>query len=163
MSIIELSKNGRKHKGRFSVVVDDSDEILNTDSWNVIVGKYSFHAYRNLNGEVQLMHRVIVERFLNRKLNSDEFVIHLDNNYSNNKRDNLVIANRSEAKAHANRHGKFLAHYRGVYRAENGRYKANISVNGKTIHLGAYDSDEEAYQAYCSAAIKYWGKIANLG
>ena len=37
------------------------------------------------------------------------------------------------------------------YSLENGKYRPSISVNYKTIHLGSYDNEEDARQAYLDA------------
>lgn len=37
--------------------------------------------------------------------------------------------------------------YKGVYRMKNGRYRAAIYFKGKNIHLGVYDTKEDAAEA----------------
>jgi hypothetical protein len=44
-----------------------------------------------------------------------------------------------------------------------GRFRASIKVNGRTIHLGRYDTAEQAHEAYVAAAQKHFGKYANAG
>lgn len=39
----------------------------------------------------------------------------------------------------------------GVQRHHLGRWRARIQVNGKLVHLGLYDTPEEAHQAYLKA------------
>lgn len=52
----------------------------------------------------KLLHRVIAERMLGRKLNSNEIVFHVDGNKQNNDISNLKIVSRSEsARYHATR------------------------------------------------------------
>ena len=43
------------------------------------------------------------------------------------------------------------------------RWKATIQVNGKSVHLGLFDTPEEAHAAYCAAAQMYHGEFANVG
>lgn len=39
----------------------------------------------------------------------------------------------------------------GVAARSNGRWDARIGINGKNLHLGCYDTPEEAHQAYLAA------------
>ena len=43
------------------------------------------------------------------------------------------------------------------------RWVASIQSNGKTINLGSFGSKQEAYEAYCKAAVELHGEFANLG
>lgn len=51
---------------------------------------------------------------------------------------------------------------RGVYHYARcpGRYRSQIEANYKIIHLGCFNSIEEADEAYKLAAIKYFGEFA---
>jgi hypothetical protein len=40
------------------------------------------------------------------------------------------------------------------------RWRAQIYLNSRPIHLGYFDSEEEAHAAYCEAAKKYHGDFA---
>jgi len=44
---------------------------------------------------------------------------------------------------------------KGYSLTKNGKYDAQIKVDYKTFHLGAYDTEEEARQAYKDAKLKY--------
>ena len=46
------------------------------------------------------------------------------------------------------------------YRKGRGRYGAYIRANYKKIHLGYYDTEEEAQAAYRKATAKYFGEYA---
>lgn len=45
--------------------------------------------------------------------------------------------------------------YTGVYKQKNGKYTSTIVVNYNKIHLGVYDSFEEACRAYNLAKVKH--------
>ncbi len=50
---------------------------------------------------------------------------------------------------------------RGVtVRKSNGRFKAQISLHGKSVYLGTFSTPEEASEAYCAKAREYYGKFA---
>ena len=52
--------------------------------------------------------------------------------------------------------------FKGVYRAGN-RWRANIRVDYKLIHLGYSDTKEGAAKLYADASSLYFGKYARLG
>jgi hypothetical protein len=51
--------------------------------------------------------------------------------------------------------------FKGVRKKHN-RWRAEISFNNKTIHLGVYDNILDAALAYDNAAKKYFGEYARL-
>lgn len=54
-------------------------------------------------------------------------------------------------------------YYRGVsWRNDKRKWKAYINRNDKQFHLGYFDSKEDAYAAYKSAAIAHFGEFARV-
>lgn len=53
--------------------------------------------------------------------------------------------------------------YKGVsWKGENGKWVAQIQVNGKKQHIGYFLDEQEAAQAYNDAALELFGEYANL-
>lgn len=87
---------------------------------------------------------------------------HVNGNRLDNRRCNLRAATVSQNNANsADRRRK--SRYRGVYwHAKAAKWYAQISVNGHTRHLGLFESQEAAAEAYDLAAQSAWPGFATL-
>ena len=45
---------------------------------------------------------------------------------------------------------------------DQNKWRARISFNNKSIHLGYFDTPEKAYEAYCEASKKYHGEYGRI-
>jgi len=95
-----------------------------------------------------IVHRIIASCFLDLDIeNLTDVVDHRDGNPSNNQIENLRITtgqgnqwNQVRAKGYSwNKKAK--------------KWQAKIRVNGKLIHLGHFNTEEEAHQAYLAAKL----------
>jgi hypothetical protein len=88
---------------------------------------------------------------------------HINGNRADNRISNLRLATQSQNIANsliskANKSG-----CKGVsWRKDIKKWRASIMVNYKQIALGCYDSKDEAYDAYISAAIKHFEGFARV-
>lgn len=95
---------------------------------------------------------------------SYEIVDHMDNNGLNNRRSNLRLATYSQNAANRRRNKGKADGYKGVYWCKGkAKWRAKICVNQRDIHIGYYDTPDDAHSAYCAAAVKYHGEFANDG
>jgi len=94
------------------------------------------------------MHRVVLERKLGRPIAAGMFCDHIDGKRSNNSRSNL----REVTKQQNNMNTRAKGYY---WHKAVGKWRAYIGLNGKTIHLGYFDIEAEAREAYLSAKAKY--------
>ncbi|PGF00842.1 HNH endonuclease [Bacillus toyonensis] len=74
---------------------------------------------------------------------------HIDGNKMNNKRVNLRIV----TKAENNRNVRDKGFYWHKYKE---KWHARITVDYKVIHIGYYDTEKEASEAYKQANVKYF-------
>jgi len=92
------------------------------------------------------VHQLVAIVFLGHKPNGNETVInHIDNNPLNNKLDNLeLVSNRYNSSCHKTDVGA------GWHKLNN-KWRAQIVINYKYIHLGYFTNKEEGLQMYQKA------------
>ena len=86
-------------------------------------------------------------------------VDHVDGDKRNNTAENLRTATRQENSKNVNCPLGVIG-IRGAYRVRDGKYKSQICVNGVRVHLGYFDTPEDAGKAYIAAADKFHGEFA---
>lgn len=90
------------------------------------------------------VHRLVAQHFLG---NSELIVDHIDHDRSNNNLSNLRYVNARENSSH--RKDKGSSEYIGVsWDKFTNSWKSSIQVQGKLKHLGRFDTELEASQAY---------------
>lgn len=157
MKLIQLYNSGF-----FSLVDDEDFDLLNQKTWYSIQKGNTFYVYRRerKNGicKTIFMHRFI----MNTPEGLDvDHVNHLgwDNRKCNlrncTRKDNL--RNRSKVKSASSYIGVSLLKLKNRI-----AYRAKIRINGKSTHLGVFNSEIEAAQCYDMNAKKYYGEYANL-
>jgi hypothetical protein len=88
---------------------------------------------------------------------------HINGDRADNRLCNLREATCSQNKANEHIRVTNRSGYKGVsYRKKTGKWGADIAVNGKSKHLGYYDTRERAFIAYMMAAWKHFGDFANI-
>ena len=74
---------------------------------------------------------------------------------------NLRLADQSQNMANSRKRKNNASGYKGVrWHKRARRWCAQITVNYQQIHLGYFDTPEEAYAVYCDAAVQYFGQFA---
>ena len=110
--------------------------------------------------ETIYLHKLIAEKFLGKtKSRKNNLVGALNGNKLDCTIDNLVFRSRSTASRQ--RKSSSRAGYTGVYQ-ESTRYRAVISYRGKSIHIGMYDTAEEAADAYNKKSKEYYGNDGKI-
>jgi hypothetical protein len=93
----------------------------------------------------------------------DSGVDHIDRNKLNMQKSNLRLATYSQQNANRSKMQtrKTTSRYKGVY-WDRGKWKAQITLDYKTKHLGRFSDEWEAAEAYNKAAIERFGEFAHL-
>lgn len=110
--------------------------------------------------ETIYLHKIIAERFLADKKADKKMVVSAINGDKLDCRlENLTFRPRSTVSRL--RKTKSSTGYTGVYQ-EHQRFRAVISIDGKAVHLGMFDTAEEAALAYNRASKKTFGDAGKL-
>jgi hypothetical protein len=105
--------------------------------------------------ETIYLHKVIAEKFLSHtKSKLNNLVGAKNGNKLDCRLENLVY--RSRAVASRKRKTSSKTGYTGVYQ-ENNRYRAVISIDRKSVHIGMFDTAEEAAMAYNKKSKEIYG------
>ena len=112
-------------------------------------GKGYLHVSLTINGKqkTSIVHKLIAKTFL-KDYSEDLEVDHIDRCKSNNNLENLRMVTRSENQQNNDAKG---------YCWDNSaqKWKVRIGINGKSISLRSYDTEEEAREAYLKGKEKY--------
>ena len=116
----------------------------------VVNGYYTVSLYRDRKGYAMLVHRILVEHLKPEEWDPALEVDHIDGNKLNNDITNLRMVTRNQNTFNNSHYAK--GYY---YNKKTGKYHSEIRAYGERIHLGGYDTEEEAKTAYLKAKKKY--------
>lgn len=140
----------------FTVLLDDADAPLyDARIWYVSAKGYVVHS---LPDKSKLwLHRVLMNA------PADKQVDHINRNRLNNCRDNLRLCTSSENNRNRTRSSLNTSGYVGVsFDKDAGKWYAELTIHGRDIYLGLYDTAKEGAIARDAAALEYHGEFANL-
>ena len=110
--------------------------------------------------ETIYLHKIIAEKFLSDQKGAGKSLVGAKNGDKLDCRvENLVY--RSRAVASRQRKTSSKTGFTGVYQEHN-RFRAVISVHGRPVHLGMFDTAEEAAMAYNKMSKEMYGEDGKL-
>lgn len=155
-------------QGRFAIVDSIDADFVNQWKWCVANLHGYWYATRGINiGNRKVigisMHRLILERACNRTLLSTELCDHVNGNTLDNRRENLRIATKQQNKINSKTRNDNTSGYKGIsWDKKHQKWRARIMIAGKSIHIGYFETREQAYAEYCNYAKTYHGEYARL-
>jgi hypothetical protein len=109
-------------------------------------------------GNNRTIHRLVALTFIPNPENKP-CVDHKDGNTFNNAVENLRWVTRSENSK--NMKVTNSTGFKGV-QAHGKKFRAKIEINGKSTHLGTFETAEAAHEAYKAAASEHFGDYARF-
>ncbi|WP_226035734.1 HNH endonuclease [Aquibacillus saliphilus] len=145
---INLTKSMRTvvDKGEYIEVVFDNgdiclvdDDLLEFAKNNIFILSGNGYVYINVKGKRVGLHRVI----MNAK--DEEIVDHINWNPLDNRRVNLRLGTQSQNMLNRkSRQTNNSSGYRGVHKANGGKWATRVTIDGKTVRLGTFDNPNDA-------------------
>ena len=126
-------------------------------------GYYKVYLSKDSKRYHKLIHRLLAETYIQNP-NNLLFVDHVDRDTKNNSLSNLrwctnqqICMNRVKRKGHTS------SDYRGVsWNDQTKTWQSRIQINGKIVHLGYSNNEEEAARKYNQKSIEVFGELAAI-
>jgi len=148
-------------RGQFAKVDPEDYLWLSQLRWYCHKGARTYYAVRQSKTEnskiLIYMHRVIA--------NTPGHMVcdHINHNGLDNRKENLRNCTIKQNIANSRPRRNSTSKYKGVaWSKRRKKWFVSIQTDGKTIHLGYFEDEDEAGRAYDDAAKKYQGEYANL-
>jgi len=117
----------------------------------------------SLNGKkyTKQVHRLVAKAFIENPCNKP-CIDHIDNNKTNNNISNLRWVTKSENGMNASLSSNNTSGTKGVsFHKTSNKWQAIIQLNGKKIHIGRYETKEDAIEARKAKALELFGEYIN--
>jgi hypothetical protein len=124
-------------------------------------GYYKINLHKNGISTTKKLHRLIAESFIDNPDNKP-FIDHIDSNKLNNNIDNLRWATNQENQRNSKLSSKNTSGAKGVHFSKRDKkWYATITIDCIKIHLGCYNTIEEAKNARITKANEVFGIYTN--
>lgn len=146
-------------KGKIAIVSPGDYEKIVCEDWQLAENRSgNLYAARIEGTKVIYMHRVIMGAA------KGQIVDHKNRQTLDNRRENLRFATKGQNNRNRPKCAKGASSkYKGVSkRKDEKRWRASITHEGRHIHLGNFENEEDAARAYDEAAKVYFGEFAFL-
>jgi HNH endonuclease/AP2 domain len=131
---------------RFVIDLEDVEKAQGR-SWYITTGGYAATGR-----ETVRLHRLLLDAPKGMEVD------HIDGDLTNNMRVNLRLCTRSENGQNQRKHRDNTSGFKGVSWHKQRKYwVAHIRLNRKLLHLGCFDTAEQASAAYQAAAERLFG------
>lgn len=169
LGIVELCRKLRLTKDQCALisVLDYKDQHKHNRSawWNADTQSYYAKRDVKISGKrYSKMLQTEIYEHVHGPLPSGKIVDHRNKISLDCRRSNLREADKSKNMCNSGKRRNNTSGYKGVtWDKRRSIWIAQIALNKKHYNLGDFATKEEAYAAYCKAALSLHGEFANLG
>jgi hypothetical protein len=153
-----MSEIWKAINGYINHEISDHGNIRNVKTNKILKQHITKRGYLNVGlcNDTYRVHKLVAEAFLENPHNKS-CIDHIDRNKLNNHISNLRYATNSENQMNRSIQSNNTSGITGVsfHKARN-KWRAHIQKNGKNIHLGYFESKEEAIEARNNAEETYF-------
>jgi AP2-like factor (euAP2 lineage) len=152
------------NKGKDKAKVDSEDfEMLSELSWRTVTSSSGRRVVVTSVKTPKGVRMVTLGAYLMKPPKGKQVYPRRFQNGFDYRKENLIVCTMQERQQilPKSRSQSGTSQYKGVsYYTKNKCWRAGIGVDGKSIHIGFYDSEEEAALAYNKAALQHFGDQA---
>jgi len=145
-------------QGKYAIVDPEDYEGLSKYKWFAVRNNGRFYAVRSMKNRNVKMHQVIMGT------EEGKVIDHVNGNGLDNRKANVRFAT-SEQNGWNKRkqRGNYSSKYKGVSRSKKrNQWRVRIKYKGRSIHLGRFETEEEAARAYDAKAKELFREFAWL-
>lgn len=144
-------------RGHFAVVDDEDFNNLMRFRWHANCFSGKWYAFRKHNYQKISMHRQIMSA------PKGMDVDHINGNTLDNRKSNLRNCTHSQNMANRGVTKQNKSGFKGVsFHKQHQKWHAKITVMRKKIHIGYFETPEDAASAYDAKAKEFFGEFARL-
>ena len=144
-------------QGKLALVDDEDYSRIMIYKWCAVKGRNAWYAKRRDGKNILYLHRIILDA------KPGEECDHINGDGLDNRKSNLRIVTHQQNQHNQRKLNPRSSKYKGVCKRKDRRgWDAYIQVNYEQIHLGTFDSEEEAAKAYDAKAVEFYGEYARI-
>ncbi|MCR1994507.1 AP2 domain-containing protein [Bacillus paralicheniformis] len=151
----KIPLHGKRGSGKFAIVDDEDFDYLSKYKWRLSTCGYAVRTGDS--GAVVRMHREVMD--------TPEGLVtdHINQNKLDNRKENLRVCTVAQNNMNSKKPIRNGYRFKGVSRLKHsGDWSATISINGRAVYIGRFNTEEEAAKAYDFYAKEHYGEYASL-
>lgn len=151
-------------QGKVAYIDDEDYELVSEYKWRADKKGRTYYAVAYIKGSGKKNYKQIYMHSLIMAPNDFEEVDHINSNGCDNQKVNLRVCSGKQNKQNKQKQqGNYTSSFKGVYWFKRiKKWRAQINVNNKSIHLGYFLDEKDAAKAYNQAALEHFGDFARL-